>query len=118
MINHDAPTIDLTSWGKTELCMPEVGTYTNDRLCIKFLYWDDEMQGWFPHCTLTVNCPEVHLNEGEFLVKDWAENEEIAASLKAKGWITPTGREVSSGFIFPGVFTASGPLKEFLDNQN
>lgn len=115
MINNDAPTITITSWGEASTCRPEVKSYTNGRVAIDLLYWDDEMQGWFPHCHLTVNCPEVHLNEGEFLVKDWAENEPTAAALKAAGWITPTGREVSSGWVFPMVARADGPLKEFLD---
>lgn len=73
--------------------------YTIGRVCIKV----EAIDG--PYCTLTVNMPEVHLNEGEVLIKDWAENAEIVAFLVEQGFITPTGREVSSGFVFPMVAT-------------
>lgn len=111
----NSPIIAITTWGQTSSCKVELSSYANGRLAINLLYWDEEMEGWFPHCRLTTNMPEVHLNEGEFLVKDWAENEPIAEALKEAGWLLPTGREVSSGFVFPMVARAGGDLKEFLD---
>jgi hypothetical protein len=110
-------TINIASWGETFDCRLEVGTYTNGRLALALAYWDEEMQGWFPHVKVTVNMPEVHLNEGEFLVKDWSENEPIATALLEAGWLIRTGREVHSGFVFPMVAKAAGALKEFLDNS-
>lgn len=111
-------TIDLDSWGETSRCTPEFKQYANGRLAIDLLYWDDEMEGWFPHCHLTVNLPDQHLNEGEVFVKDWAENAPLVEQLIEQGWITPTGREVISGFVAPMVCRVSGNLKEFLDSQD
>ena len=72
-------------------------TYTNGRVCLSL--WAEDG----PFCKVTTNCPEVHLNEGEVLVKDWSENEPIAKALVEQGVLIPTGREVSSGFVFPMV---------------
>jgi hypothetical protein len=107
MINNDN-TFSITSYGETLQVKVELDRYTNGRVCVSLLYFDEEMQGWFPHCKLTVNMPDVHLNEGEVLIKDWAENAPIVEDLVARGFIRPTGREVSSGFVFPMVATING----------
>lgn len=108
-------TIDITSWGETLTCRPEVDTYANGRLCLALAYFDEEMQMWAPHCKVTTNLPDQHLNEGEFFVKDWSENEPVVAELVRQGWLRDTGREVISGFIAPRVMVAQGALAEFLD---
>jgi hypothetical protein len=65
----NSPTITLSTWGMgPDTCKVEVERYTNDRLALSLVYWDEEMEGWFPHCRLTVNLPDQHLNEGEFFV--------------------------------------------------
>jgi hypothetical protein len=105
-------SINITTWGQTLKVRPEVSAYTNDRLAISLLYFDEEMQGWFPHCKVTVNLPDIHLNEGEVLIKDWSENAPIVEALIAAGWLIPTGREVSSGYVFPMVARLGGALAE------
>lgn len=102
MTNNDN-TFPITAYGETLTCKVEFDTYAGGRTCASLLYWDEEMQGWFPHCKLTTNMPDIHLNEGEVLIKDWAENAPIVELLVEQGWIVPTGREVSSGFVFPMV---------------
>lgn len=114
MIN--SPTIDITAYGETLTCKVEVDTYATGRKALVMTYWDEDCQTWFPHCKVTVNLPDQHLNEGEFFVKDWAENEPIVDALREAGWLTPTGREVVSGFVAPAVMRAAGALAEFLDN--
>lgn len=53
-----------------------------------------------PFGTLTVNLPEEHLEEGEFFVKTWTENEAIAPFiLKKAGLFEDTGKRVDSGFV-------------------
>jgi hypothetical protein len=110
-------TIHITAYGETVICTPKASYYENGRLAITLLYWDEDMQGWFPHAKVTVNMPDVHLNEGEVLVKDWAENEPIAAALLEAGWLLPTGREVSSGFVFPMVARPGGDLATYLETE-
>lgn len=73
--------------------------YSLGRLCIKV----EAVDG--PYCTLTTNIPDIHLNDGEVLIKDWSENEAIVKHLVDLGIIIPTGREVSSGYVFPMVAT-------------
>lgn len=107
-------TIDITAWGETHTCWVRRQSYSNGRLALDLWFEDDF--GPAPYGKITVNLPDQHLNEGELFVKDWAENEPIASALLEAGWITPTGREVNSGFVFPLVARAAGPLKEFLDS--
>ena len=105
-----SPTIILPNWdGTSTPCTVEVSRYANDRLALK-LWCEDG-----PYGTITVNLPDQHLNEGEFFVKDWSENELLAEALLELGWIERTGREVVSGFIAPMVARAAGPLKHYLD---
>lgn len=67
--------------------------YDNDRLAIQ-LFKDLE-----PYATITVNLPNDYLDEGEFFVKTWAENEDITAILKQSDIFIDTGRRVSTGFV-------------------
>lgn len=96
-------TFHFTSYGEDMLLMPETSPYANGRTCLALLYWDGEMQGWFPFAKVTTNLPDQHLNEGEVFVKDWSENEAIVAHLESLGVLTRTGREVISGYVAPAV---------------
>lgn len=108
----NSPTIDITAWGETTTCTVEVSSYSNGRLALQL--WMEGDFGPEPYGKVTVNLPDVHLNEGEILVKDWAENEPLAAALLDAGWITPTGREVASGYVFPLVARPAGPLADYI----
>lgn len=103
-------TFTFTSFGTDYTLRPETSLYTNGRLCLSLLYWDEEMEGWFPFAKITTNLPDQHLNEGEVFVKDWSENEEIVRYLIARGILTPTGREVVSGYIAPQVMRLNPDL--------
>lgn len=105
-------TFTLTSYGEELTLTVEFAAYANGRTALSLLYWDKEMDGWFPHARITVNLPDQHLNEGEVFVKDWAENEEIVDYMTEQGWLIPTGREVVSGFVAPAVMRLAGPLLE------
>lgn len=53
-----------------------------------------------PHSKLTVNLPEApKLAPGEFHVKTWGENEEVARAALASGLFVDTGRRVPTGFV-------------------
>ena len=49
--------------------------------------------------TLSVNFPEVKLEEGEFAVKTWSENNEIAKQCLASGIFIDTGKRIRSGYV-------------------
>jgi hypothetical protein len=103
----ESHTITLTAWGETHTLTPQVSRYSmKDRLAISF--YDEEG----PYASLTVNLPNEHLNEDEVFVKDWSECEGLAQACIEAGWLLPTGREVSSGFVFPKVMRLAGPLLE------
>lgn len=108
MTNNNSFTFN--SYGQDMVLTPEFARYSNGRLAVSILYRDEEMGGDFPFAKLTVNMPEIHLNEGEVLIKDWAENAPLVDFLVGTGDIIPTGREVSSGYVFPMVARLSGPL--------
>ncbi len=101
-------TITFTAYGDTFTLSPKVDRYSNDRLAISF--FDEEG----PYAKLTVNLPDQHLNEGELFVKDWSENEFLVRALLQEGWLTPTGREVQSGYVFPKVMVPAGPLADHI----
>lgn len=100
------PHLTIRSYDQSFEVWPQTDHYSNGRLHIRF--WCDEG----PFATLTVNLPDQHLNEGEVFVKDWAENADLFAALLEEGWVTPTGREVQSGFVFPKVMRLTGPLSD------
>lgn len=104
----NSPNIDITAYGETLTIFPQVGYYDNDRLAISFLCEEG------PYGRLTVNLPNDHLNEGEFFVKDYAENEPMVMALLEAGWIKYQGREVQAGFCIIPIAKAAGPLLDFL----
>ena len=54
--------------------------------------------------TLSVNFPEVELEEGEFAVKTWSENEQIAEDALASGLFIDTGKRIRSGYVGASVW--------------
>jgi hypothetical protein len=111
--NND--TFHFNSFGQDFDLVPRFETYANgNRVALSFWYEekDGDFSYWAPFAKVTVNMPEVHLNEGEILVKDYSENAELVEALVAAGWLIRTGREVSSGYIFPSVMRLGGPLLE------
>jgi hypothetical protein len=71
------------------------GRYGNERLAI--LLKDLDEGGTF--CVLTVNIPEASLEEGEFLVKGWSENEPIANVLRNSTYFIDTKKRVPTGHV-------------------
>lgn len=104
-------TITFTAHDQTFTVWPEVGHYSNGRLAIKFF----DQEG--PFSTITTNLPDQHLNEGEVFVKDWSENEVLVNALLEAGWLTLTGREVQSGYVFPKVMRLAGPLATLTNKE-
>ena len=105
-------SINYTAWGVTYTLTPRFDKYTNGRLAIILDYADEEMDMLAPFAKVTVNMPDIHLNEGEVLIKDWSENEPLVEFLVEEGLLIPTGREVASGYIFPMVARLGGILAE------
>lgn len=100
-------TINYTSFGEDLVLSWEFSQYTNGRLALQFWVEQEYPE---PFAKVTVNMPDVHLNEGEVLIKSWAENGEFVAWLVEQGHLIPTGREVASGFVFPMVATLGETL--------
>jgi hypothetical protein len=113
----NSPELLFTSFGEDFILTFEVTAYANGRTAIQVLYFDEEMECNAPFAKITTNMPEVHLNEGEVLIKDWSENEPLVAHLVNIGWLTSTGREVISGFVAPAVMRPAGPLLDFIEGR-
>ena len=62
------------------------------------------IQDNYRFATLSVNFPEVKLEEGEFAVKTWSENEQIAADALASGIFIDTGKRIQSGYVEASVW--------------
>lgn len=119
---NDITFTHATINGQVHDLIPRVSSYSNGRVALEFWFADPEMEefateeGPFlaPYAKVTVNMPDDHLNEGEFFVKDWAENEDLVRHLREAGWLTHTGREVLSGFVTVPVMRAAGPLADLI----
>jgi hypothetical protein len=59
-----------------------------------------------PFATLSVNMPGEPLGEDEFFLKDWSENEEVAAAVRELGVFEPLGRFASSGYVVVQAYRA------------
>ena len=72
----------------------KTGYYVNNRIAIGV------MEEGIPFATITVNLPREKLEEGEFFVKDWFENEEITPHiLEHTDLFEDTGKRVPTGLV-------------------
>jgi hypothetical protein len=71
----------------------EKTNYYNQR--VAFEITDSDLT---PYAVLTINLPDVRLEEGEFIVKTWAENEDIANCIRELGIFEETSKRVRTGF--------------------
>lgn len=90
--------INTTHYGPADI--QECTYHEGGRLCIWLMMPDGERLA-----TLTVNMPEVALAAGEFLVKTWSENEQIAADALASGLFVDTGKRVPAGYCEAQIWT-------------
>jgi hypothetical protein len=70
-------------------------SYANNRLALEILDCEDGI----PVMVATVNIPEVPLNEGEIIVKNYSENEGVLDFLQQNGLVGEVLREVQTGFV-------------------
>lgn len=70
----------------------EMSLYSNYRPAIRVMV-DGEMYG-----KLTVNLPEVKLEDGELLIKTWSENENLSGAAMKTGLFEDTGKRIPTGF--------------------
>ena len=75
-------------------CNVSLLQYPNGRTAIQLYAEDGE-----PVATATVNVPSYPLGEDKVLIKDYAENEGILASLSTAGIAEPTGKTIPVGHI-------------------
>jgi hypothetical protein len=122
MINNHNKENDMNfhfnSFGQDYDLIPRFSKYAaGDRVCLELWYEEEIDEGetyMAPFAKVTVNMPDIHLNEGEVLVKDWSENGPLVEALVEAGWLLPTGREVNSGYVFPMVARLGAPLQDLL----
>lgn len=71
----------------------QVNYANNNRIALRLI---DERDGT-PISILTCNLPHVHLEPGEFCVKTWSENEQIAKNCMDSGLFIDTGKRFPTG---------------------
>lgn len=100
-MNNDNISATLSRYGKVFF---KLGQYCdNDRLAIRLV----DTIG-LPITTLTVNLPDEELSEGEFFVKTWSENEQIAQELLNTDIFLDTGKRVPTGWVEASVWKFKG----------
>lgn len=70
-------------------------TYANKRIAIELT----EAETGELMCIATVNIPDVHIEVGQVIIKDYSENEGIFKTLCKAGIIEPTGKSISTGMV-------------------
>lgn len=79
---------------KDNLIHFEVGNYQNNgRIAIQTVCDNGDFPGE-PYATITVNMPEIPLDEGEFIVKTWTENKPITDFLRNSEFFVDTGKRM------------------------
>lgn len=63
--------------------------------------WAEEFQCWETYSYLSVNIPDVVLNDDEFVCKTYSENEGLIEQFIEKGYFKESGREVYLGSYVP-----------------
>lgn len=106
MTNITVPQLSYKAYGHDVTVEPHFGRYGQHRLAISF-HSNGEHFG-----VLTVNLPEVDLTRNEVIIKDWSENEALAAAAFAAGWIVLVA-EVPSGFVTAKICKLDGDLLAF-----
>jgi hypothetical protein len=73
----------------------DVQSYHNGRPALQLI---DAADGG-PFGVLTCNLPDIPLEDGEVIIKNWSENEDIAKAALASGYFKDTGKRVATGFV-------------------
>ena len=71
-------------------------SYANGRPSLELINADDHT----PNSIVTVNLPDVLLEDNEVLIKDYSENEGMLDFLTANNIVIPTEKGVQSGFVW------------------
>jgi hypothetical protein len=79
---------------KTWVCAPSWAQYSNGRPALVLVDADGQRVA-----VATVNMPEVPLEEGEVLIKGYAENAGMTDALVEAGIIEPPHRAVPAGWV-------------------
>jgi hypothetical protein len=92
----------------------KLGQYPNKRLAIFLTDRSGMATG-----VLTCNLPGERLGDGEFFVKTWSENEELAKTAMNSGLFVDTGRRVPTGFVEAQVWKLKGEgTKDAVDSSS
>jgi len=87
--------------GKTYNLEVKKEEYNNGGLAVVLIDTDDQEE--FTVASSFIE--DANLKKGEFCLKNWSENEDIANELIKQGIVIPTGRTVPSGWINAPVCT-------------
>jgi hypothetical protein len=88
---------------------------TNGRKCIV-------LKTKMGRITLTTNIPQIRLEEGEFCIKTWSENMEVAKDALKSGLFIDTNKKVHSGHVLVPIWKYAVPVSisdpKTTSNQN
>ena len=97
--------LTINTFGSDQEIVLEKHNYGNDRIAITASCTDGEPWG-----TLTVNMPEIHLDDDEIIVKDYSENSEWVPQVikQLPELFEATGRQAKSGFVSCPIYRYKG----------
>lgn len=92
---HKGGSMKTRDYGEVDI---QEGSYSNGRLALLLVKEGERI------AVLTVNIPDKDLVEGEFFVKTWSENMEIAQDALSSGLFIDTGKKVQTGYVLASVW--------------
>lgn len=103
----------LTMMFRGEPLIVKIGRYqSNGRMSVELVAKDGS-----PYAHLSVNLPNEPLEQGEFFMKDYAENVSLAEAAKKSGLFTPIGRTAQAGYVTVSAWrfanAATDPSRQF-----
>lgn len=92
-------------------CLVKTGSYSNGRTAIYLV----DMEDGSPVATATINMPDVELEDGEVVIKDYSENSGMFDALFEGGVVESVTRVIVTGYTLSPVCKLS---KEFLERMS
>ena len=88
-------TFKLAQFGETYDCYLTRNNYRNGKTAVQVLSYDSDCRSYVPHATVSVNLNDEWMHDigpGEFVFKDYSENEGLLEQFIALGLVETTDK--------------------------
>lgn len=86
--------------------------YNNNRIAIQLTQYDEKGGYDEPIATATINLPDVHIPDGQVIVKSYSENEGMEQALLDAGIISKEVGKAATGYVTAPIYTLTSEALE------